>query len=342
MPTIHCKCGAAYRFPESAVGRRARCKKCGNEFRLEEDDIGTIPIANDLEPAPVAPPPAIPSGHVIIETEEVSEPLVDRVLPSHGYGQSLLWTVLFPASVRNLVTYVVIVLMIGIGGGLPLIGWIVGVLIALWYAAFRFLVVESAAGGEEDIPSGAFSMDVVDGLVLPMLRWMGSMVVVMAPAVAYVLIRSRTQRDFAGDVSLILLSGPAGLPEIFKLDPTLFVLVCVGLVVWPIVILCVALGGFASLIRFDLILLTLVRSAPAYLVTILIVAAATAAEAAVVATISASLVAGGPRSAGGFIQSMFGMRLVATAATVYLDIVMCRAIGLYYHHFKHKFAWSWG
>ena len=339
MPTIHCQCGAKYRFPESARGRNARCKKCGNEFRLEEDDAGTIPIATDLDPVLDLAPPDIPAGHVIFEKEEeASEPLVDRALPSHGYGQSILWTILFPASPRNLVSYVMAVLMMGIGGALP---W-VGVLFVIWYMAYRYSIIESAAGGEEDIPSAAFCTDVLNDFVLPMLGWLGSKMVVMAPAAIYALLRSRGQRGFATEVGVMLTSGTAGMLEILNFDPTFFALVCAGLVVWPIVILCISLGGFSSLIRFDLILLTLARSAPAYLVTILIVAAATVAEAAVMATISTSLFGGGPRSVGGLFQLIFGMRLVATAAVVYCDIVMCRAIGLYYHHFKHKFAWSWG
>ena len=50
MPTIHCQCGAKYRFPESSIGKRAKCKKCGTVFVLEpDDDEGTIPLADDAE-----------------------------------------------------------------------------------------------------------------------------------------------------------------------------------------------------------------------------------------------------------------------------------------------------
>ena len=46
MPTKHCECGAKYRFPEESVGKRAKCKKCGAIFTLEdEDEIKVVPLA---------------------------------------------------------------------------------------------------------------------------------------------------------------------------------------------------------------------------------------------------------------------------------------------------------
>jgi len=33
--------------------------------------------------------------------------------------------------------------------------------------------------------------------------------------------------------------------------------------------------------------------------------------------------------------------VISIGVTVYFDIVLMRLIGLYYHHFKDRFAWSW-
>ena len=44
-------------------------------------------------------------------------------------------------------------------------------------------------------------------------------------------------------------------------------------------------------------------------------------------------------------QSLSGLLLLPVALVlveVYVQIVAMRAIGLYYHHFKQRFAWSWG
>ena len=34
--------------------------------------------------------------------------------------------------------------------------------------------------------------------------------------------------------------------------------------------------------------------------------------------------------------------VLATGVGLYFEIVALRAIGLYYHHYKDRFAWSWG
>lgn len=47
MPKFQCACGAKYRFPDSAMGKKAKCKRCGVVFTLEVDEDGPIPIAKD-------------------------------------------------------------------------------------------------------------------------------------------------------------------------------------------------------------------------------------------------------------------------------------------------------
>ena len=50
MPTSHCQCGAKYRYGESSIGKRARCKKCGTVFTLTpEDEEGPIPLSDDSD-----------------------------------------------------------------------------------------------------------------------------------------------------------------------------------------------------------------------------------------------------------------------------------------------------
>ena len=34
--------------------------------------------------------------------------------------------------------------------------------------------------------------------------------------------------------------------------------------------------------------------------------------------------------------------LLVVGISLYFEIVAMRVIGLYYHHFKHRFAWDWG
>ena len=48
-----------------------------------------------------------------------------------------------------------------------------------------------------------------------------------------------------------------------------------------------------------------------------------------------------PPSLGGLLTGTFMLTVLLTGIGVYFDIVLMRLIGLYYHHFKHRFAWSW-
>ena len=92
------------------------------------------------------------------------------------------------------------------------------------------------------------------------------------------------------------------------------------------IILCIALGGFETVCRLDLIATTLIRTFPVYVLTLLLMFGAAVLEK----TLTAS-------TAG------VSMRFVISiGVTVYFDIVLMRLIGLYYHHFKDRFAWSWG
>ena len=36
------------------------------------------------------------------------------------------------------------------------------------------------------------------------------------------------------------------------------------------------------------------------------------------------------------------LSFIGTGIAVYFEIVAMQVIGLYYHHFKDRFAWSWG
>src|SRR5688500_8715066 len=53
--SVRCVCGKKLKAPASAVGRKARCPKCGNIVTLEApDDLGPVP---DFDQPATAPPP---------------------------------------------------------------------------------------------------------------------------------------------------------------------------------------------------------------------------------------------------------------------------------------------
>ncbi len=354
MPSFRCECGAKYKFPDSALGKKAKCKKCGVVFRLKPPDTSTIPIADESPfaaeissaarkappPAP-KPPPNYPG--LVIETAEDSKTSTREAtddVPAKGYWGSIFWTLFFPSNIGNLITFLVIWFVLSL---VPLFAasWIgLGffILVSFWYIGFRFDVVQSSAGGDENLPKLGFSGDYWDELFLPALRWLGSWVVVTLPAVVYLFIRYDAS---AGDVAGVLLEGIAGLILGFYDDYYLLAMLGLGFFLWPMIILCLALEGFSAVSRVDYILATIVRSIPAYAFTVFLVFATMAADVYVQYVI-ANAAAGGPTSVGAGLGVGLLTRIASTGVALYLEIVMLRVIGLYYHHFKDKFPWGWG
>ena len=344
MPRHTCDCGARYRFPESSIGKRSKCKQCGAVFTLVDDENGVIPVAEDTGASPdVAPEPGV--GPLTTAQGEVFAPAGspasihsvgsgagqiagDALKP--GFSTDVLWTFLFPASPGNLVTFVVIwvvMLIIPFASLGVLAGGLIGVLINGWYAAFRLAVLQSAAAGEHDLPSPAFSRDLVDDLIYPLFQWIGSWVVVYIPACVYLLLAC-----LGGNVDPFdaLRMAFGGIERVFHQaggqPPVFSILVCVGAFLWPMIVLCIALGGFQTVYRLDLIVSTIIRTFPVYILTVLLMFGAAFLQRTLI--VSASGVS---------------MRFViSVGVTVYFDIVLMRLIGLYYYHFKDRFAWSWG
>jgi hypothetical protein len=291
------------------------------------------------------------------------------VLPSsRPYAQDVLWTFLFPTKIGDLLTFVAIWITLLVAnmfmfvGGFGLIGLLAFgfyVLLIGWYCAFRFSVIESAAAGEDHLPHMDFSEGWIGDALGSMVRWVVSWVVVMAPAFLY---RSYYYSTLAPNPAPAgggmmpstpswvgdLAGAAGGVPGILALPPDgldLFkILVLLGLFLWPFVVLCVGIGGVESLFRLDLMLATVFRTLGPYAVTVALMVGA-AVIGYLIEEVAASRLAGGGAGAGGAgrqLASGFFLSVVSLGITIYFDIVLMRLIGLYYHHFKDKFAWDWG
>jgi hypothetical protein len=88
-------------------------------------------------------------------------------------------------------------------------------------------------------------------------------------------------------------------------------------------------------------ILTILRTPVAYAVTVLLVMGAILAAAwtgnTLVASAAAKQLAGGGTWGGVLLAKILGAGL-----SVYCDLVALRAVGLYYRHFRSRFAWDWG
>lgn len=119
-------------------------------------------------------------------------------------------------------------------------------------------------------------------------------------------------------------------------------LVVLGLFFWPIVILCVALGGFECILHVNLIGTTIVRTFPVYLFTAVIVFGAQSVGYMLAGFVATRLSAGEDASMSSWLGASILVSFVVTGIAIYFEIVTMKLIGLYYHHFKHRFAWDWG
>ena len=339
-----CTCGARYRIPDSAVGKRARCKHCGAELTLTGGDSsearapGPRAGARGSDEAARGPRPGNPPPHDLVRYPVARDG--DTVHPRRGFAASVGWSFLFVIAPSDLASFLAIWVAFTVApflGCIPYVGMIVSIALRGWYAAFLLEVIASAGNGEEELPSLPLFDNAWDDIVFPIFQWTGSWVLVMIPAVVYAGVTSLIG---TGGFVRMLSGGLAGLTLPGGNVTVLALLICGGLFFWPIVVLCIAFGGLGAIARVDRIALTVVRTLPAYSAVVALVLGTYWAEVEL-----GSLIASGPAFRGTATPTI-GLALAFTTllggVSIYCDIVTARIVGLYYHHFKHRFAWSWG
>lgn len=291
----------------------------------------------------------IPAPIIEIEYEQDDGTVQWRRKPERGYWNAMFWSMLFPASIHNLATFLTLWGVFAFLDCLPMprfrLFYILGffwLAIWCWYIAFRVAVIESAAGGHFRLPDVEIATDFWADLLEPAMRWCGSWLVVLIPAFIYSTIQGyRGINVISNSWQAIMnpaLLGVAG-PTV---DATLLSLLSIGLFFWPMVILVATIGGFGHLWRVDQLLYTLGNSFMPYLVTVAVVFATYAIYVACEAFLTTSV---GAIYASATFQALgLGLlkRVLATGIELYTAIVAARAIGLYFRHFGHRFAWDWG
>ena len=357
MPKCTCVCGATYRVPDAALGRRVRCKKCGSLFEVEGDETGPIPVADfpsqspstgeaiGVSSAAVAPGASGDDGVEVWRAGDApTDGPISRPTPARGYGQSILWTLLFPSDPRGLLTLAGIVAMFVLVdvtsvlslGLLTSIAWF---LFTGAYCGFRFSVVEGAAAGDESLPD-VRGADFIDDILKPAMAWVGACAAAGLPAVMWLMLQVYTGVITAGDgasLSQVVFADPR---VAFAADPIFCAMIAIGVILFPMIVLCVSLGGFSCLWRVDLIVLTILRTPAPYLVTLAFILATWVVE--VLLEVVFSPTGTGVTTGGALLASALVQRAIVLTLCIYMDIVGLRLIGLYYHHFKHLFAWNWG
>lgn len=306
-----CECGATIRLPDWSVGRRARCQTCQKTFTVpdgpawpENLDVNAPPIPKpDIELVKPAPEPRLPGGR-----DENQDWIQAARQP---FWKDLLDSFVLCFDVGNVVSLLIIaflhfwLVLLGFAGFLGMIGT---VLIYGYLCAFYQSIIVETASGEDKLPT-AMVNNVLDDLLVPLLRFIATWLVALLPAIV---------------VNLAVRIWGLSVPP--ELGPALIILGCVF---WPVIILAVSIGGGFNGLWPHVIVSTALSAPLAY------VAICATLVVAVGLMWLPELV-----PATWLPASFLTLRTLNGVLTAYASIVAMRAIGLYYRHYKYKFPWA--
>ncbi|UCG17287.1 MAG: hypothetical protein JSV19_04490 [Phycisphaerales bacterium] len=353
-------CGTHYRLPEGAAGKRVRCKKCGKITQILDDDDGPIRLAGEPDdffaeaaaaasrggPAATADSPGMgyPSAdsasHAVAEADAlVAAGRISDTRPAgRTFWSDVGWSFLFITQPGNVVTFVIIWLLY-IAGPIVRFSGCIGIaaslILAGWICSFLLKCVVEAASGEDDLPKLTLTEGFMDDILVPLFKVLVTLVVLFVPPLAYLVFISILASDRSsfiatglGDpITLLSTEGMIALPYALLMAAAIYLA--------PIALLVVALGGVLDLFRIDLIVRTITQTFLPYLATFAFLAGAIMLFKGARWVISAA--AGGTT----FGANAVVLGLLGSALTAYFDISVARIIGLYYRHYKHRFAWQW-
>jgi len=195
---------------------------------------------------------------------------------------------------------------------------IASLIVTAWFCSLFFSVIQDCAAGSDDLPGVKLEGGWVDGILKPLFKFVGAFAIALAPA------------------AVLTIFGTFGVLPKYTLLLTP-VWAAVGIFGLPVCLLLFAFEAPGMLLRPDLMLLTIIRTFLPYLAVWLMLLLV--AFSYVVAT-SAELLAriGLGSLAFNFSGTGLVFQGVVSAAELYLSIAAMRIIGLYYLHFKQRFA----
>lgn len=342
-----CSCGAKYRFPDDSAGKKARCRKCGQSFLLENKSRSKRRRQHDGASEKPVSTAAVAAPEPIVETcddSELSEVHANDA-PSRGYWRALAWNFLFPSGPHNLTIFLSIWLVFALVGLIPTPRLLVFrfllfplVLLGIWFAAIRANAAEFAAAGSFRLPEIGLTSDLVADLLSPALRWYTSWLLALAPAIAWATYLGYSGINVAfNTLSAIEIALTAGLPGPAA-DIPLIVLVVLGAIAWPVFGCVLVLGEFRYIWRIPWMIPGILGSWIGYLVTALLATLAIGVFVLSLALSQSTWVS--PRGVGGIGFAVL-QNVLWAGAEVYTGILAARALGLYFRHFGHRFAADW-
>lgn len=364
MITASCECGARYRVPDDSAGKKARCKKCGAGFRVpaveasgpagDIDALSALAAGDEVDDPGLRPAPEFTvAAHIpmAIDAPVGVASVPENALPPGtwaGYFQAILRTPRMLTESNNAATFVVMWFLLAITLVLawaPCIGSVGIAIIRGWYLGFLFRVIGNSAANEDDLPAMHATDGVVQDVIVPTFKMLSVFLLARIPAIGFVVASlgqsgTMTTQDLVETCILLAV----GMDQAVLAMPLQYAVITGGLIAlgylyMPMMLLIVALGSVADLVRIDLIGKTIIASLPAYLCTAGIVILAGVVGA--LADFGLDKIAEQSGGAGNLVPSL-GLSAVGMGISLFLTIIAMRTIGLYYHYFKNRFAWSWG
>ena len=356
MARVRCQCGQAVNVTTEQIGKVLACPHCKKRFKvtaprtaetqdtnqrgftfIEDRDSSHVSMARSNRTTRCARCNAslsdnaeicVHCGHVnashgpsksTIPQDSESEP---RNKTSHASGigsylRSCAKSLLVITDIGNFITIILVMILMAMNSALTMLGFscvlifpmviLTGIL-----SAFFFNVVVNASNGDDDLPEIGLSGDWFDDIIIPFVKFLTTCLITLAPLQIY--------RSIVGD-NAVTSEGA-------------FLMLGIGVFLWPIIILTFAIGGLTCLVRPDRMLATIFRTFVPYVFTCAALAGAIGISwglKSALKPVAASMGGNG-----------WAIMTILSVVDVYCMVVAMQCIGLYYHHFKDRFAWNWG
>lgn len=321
MIAISCQCGARYRVPEKLAGKRVKCKQCGSPIPIpvpepapEAADEYEVDLLAD-EPATIGGT-AVAGPAVISVPAAAARPASDKSSHLGPYLRDCAASLMFFAETGNLLRFVIVAAITMLRPLLwyaPCIGLLALIIVFGWIFSFLFNVLLNAADGQRDLPELTLMEGLMQTVIAPCFKFLAALIVACCPMVVY---------------------GVIDPEAVEQGEPTFWVFVGLGVFLWPMAILMVGIGGISSFARPDLIVRTLIRTLMPYLLVCVLTAGALVGSWFIHQTLTGS---GGKGS-----EHPIALLCALEVLELYAWVLVMRFLGLYYHHFKTRFAWTWG
>lgn len=206
---------------------------------------------------------------------------------------------------------------------IPCLGLLVGALLFCWVVSVFLNVISETGRGSDDLPTDNFSGGMYDSLLSPALNFIGAFALVLAPWV------------------VLIIAGYLGLlPKFFlQLAP---VWMSVGIFLFPMSLMLFAFEAPSVLLRPQLVISTIASTFLPYLAIwglLLIVSAIWSVVFASGLIVSYLPGLSGLTTLATYFNSPVGA-VLAMFFEIYVMLVAMRLVGLYYLHFKKRFAFQ--